>query len=80
MKSEGNLNKEDILFTEALTFVISIQYVSISSVQRKLNIGYNKAACLIMKMEQKKYITPPNNKGKRTVLRSISQQACLQTL
>jgi len=68
MTNKYNLNNEDTLFNEALAFVASTQQVSITSVQRKLDIGYNKAACLVLKMEEEKYITPPLYNGKRSVL------------
>jgi len=62
------MESEDILFNEALVFIITAQQVSISSVQRKLNIGYNKATLLVRRMEEEKYITAPVYNGKRTVL------------
>jgi len=68
MKSECILNEEEKLFSEALCFIAGTQQVSVSSVQRKLNIGYNLAACLVMKMEEQKFITPPIYSGKRLVL------------
>ena len=41
---------------------------SISSVQRKLRIGYNRAATLIEKMEQEGVISAANHAGKREIL------------
>jgi len=68
MTNKYNLNKNDPLFNEALALVASAQQVSISSVQRKLDIGYNRAACLVNRMEEEKLITPPLYNGKRSVL------------
>jgi S-DNA-T family DNA segregation ATPase FtsK/SpoIIIE len=41
---------------------------STSYVQRRLQIGYNRAASLIEKMEEEGVISPPNHAGKREVL------------
>ncbi|HVV96236.1 MAG TPA: DNA translocase FtsK, partial [Rhodanobacteraceae bacterium] len=41
---------------------------SISGVQRRLKIGYNRAARLIEVMEQQGIVTPPEANGNRTVL------------
>jgi len=58
----------DPLFDEAIEFVTSTRKVSISSVQRKLRIGYNRAANLVEAMEAAGVVTGPGNNGSREVL------------
>ena len=41
---------------------------STSYIQRKLGIGYNKAARLVEQMEEKDVVTPANHVGKREIL------------
>ena len=41
---------------------------STSYVQRRLGIGYNRAASLIERMEKEGLISPPNSGGKREIL------------
>ena len=48
----GGAEQEDSLYDEAVEFVIQSRRASISSVQRKLRIGYNRAARLIEAMEE----------------------------
>ena len=56
------------LYDEAVAFVLESRRASISSVQRKLRIGYNRAARLIEAMEQAGLISAPNATGGREVL------------
>tara|TARA_B100001287_G_scaffold213573_1_gene182390 strand:+ start:1022 stop:1171 length:150 start_codon:yes stop_codon:yes gene_type:complete len=42
--------------------------VSTSYIQRKLQIGYNRAARIIEEMEDQGIISEPNNQGKREIL------------
>jgi S-DNA-T family DNA segregation ATPase FtsK/SpoIIIE len=41
---------------------------STSYLQRRLSLGYNRAASLIERMEQEGMISPPNHAGKREIL------------
>jgi S-DNA-T family DNA segregation ATPase FtsK/SpoIIIE len=41
---------------------------STSYVQRRLQIGYNRAASLIERMEKEGIVGPPNHSGKREIL------------
>ncbi|WP_448211720.1 DNA translocase FtsK [Colwellia sp. MEBiC06753] len=68
-QSEAAENAElDPLYDEALTFVTETRRVSISSVQRKFRIGYNRAARIVEDMEMQGAVTPPGHNGAREVL------------
>jgi S-DNA-T family DNA segregation ATPase FtsK/SpoIIIE len=58
----------DTLFDEAVNFVTESRRVSISSVQRKFRIGYNRAARIVEQMEVQGVVTTPGNNGAREVL------------
>lgn len=58
----------DPMFDEAKSVVLSDRKTSISYLQRKLQIGYNKAARLIEQLEQEGIISAPNAKGIRDIL------------
>ena len=60
--------KVDELYDQAVALVIRQQKASTSFVQRQLQIGYNRAARLIERMEAEKIISPANQAGKRDVL------------
>ena len=68
----GGGNSADDLYMQAVTAVVRDQRVSISSIQRQLQIGYNRAARLVERMEQERIVTPPNHQGKREVLMSTA--------
>ena len=59
----------DVLYAKAIDVVISQQKVSTSYIQRYLQIGYNRAARIVEKMEEDGVISEANNAGKRQVLR-----------
>ena len=59
----------DELYAKAVNIVISQQKVSTSFVQRYLQIGYNRAARMVEKMEEEGIISEANNAGKRHVLK-----------
>ena len=66
---EGSDDPEaDALYDEAVAFVLKTRKPSISSVQRKLRIGYNRAARLIEAMEAAGLISAMGNNGQRDVL------------
>lgn len=58
----------DALYDEAVAFVLESRKASISSVQRKLRIGYNRAARLIETMEAAGLVSSPGHNGNREVL------------
>jgi S-DNA-T family DNA segregation ATPase FtsK/SpoIIIE len=64
----GSAEQEDALYDEAVAFVIESRRASISSVQRKLRIGYNRAARLIEAMEEAGVVSAMNSNGSREVL------------
>ena len=66
-ESEEN-GESDPLYDEAVAFVLETRKASISSVQRKLRVGYNRAARLIEQMEASGVVSPMGNNGSREVL------------
>ncbi|MDE0065061.1 MAG: FtsK/SpoIIIE domain-containing protein, partial [Gammaproteobacteria bacterium] len=64
----GSAEHDDPLYDEAVQFVIESRRPSISSVQRKLRIGYNRAARLIEAMEEAGVVSSMNSNGSREVL------------
>lgn len=67
-------DSEDPLFVDALNAVINAQSASASLLQRKLRIGYNRAARLIDELEATKAIGPKDGSNSRKVLvTSINQ-------
>jgi S-DNA-T family DNA segregation ATPase FtsK/SpoIIIE len=56
------------LYDQAVAIVTRDGRASTSYVQRRLQIGYNRAAGLIEKMEEQGVISPPNGSGKREIL------------
>ena len=65
---EGSDSESDALYDEAVAFVIESRKASISSVQRKLRIGYNRAARLIETMEAAGVVSAAGHNGNREVL------------
>ncbi len=58
----------DELYDKAVQIVLRDRKVSTSYIQRRLQIGYNKAATLIERMEEEGLISAPNSKGRREIL------------
>jgi S-DNA-T family DNA segregation ATPase FtsK/SpoIIIE len=67
-ESDGEDPEADALFDQAVEFVTQTRKASISSVQRKLRIGYNRAARLVEAMEAAGVVSPPAHNGSREVL------------
>ena len=65
---EGGDDESDPLYDEAVAFVTETRKASISSVQRKLRVGYNRAARLIETMEAAGVVTEMGTNGGREVL------------
>ncbi len=66
--SGGGGDESDPLYDEAVKIVTETRRASISGVQRRLKIGYNRAARLIEAMEAAGVVTPPEHNGDRSVL------------
>ena len=62
-------NNNDELYNKAVEIIIKQQKVSTSYIQRYLQIGYNRAARIIEKMEEDGIISEANNAGKRHVIK-----------
>jgi S-DNA-T family DNA segregation ATPase FtsK/SpoIIIE len=58
----------DDLYDKAIAIVARERKVSTSYIQRRLQIGYNRAARLIERMEEDGMISKPNHQGKREIL------------
>jgi len=68
--AEGSYSsdEDDELYDEAVNFVIESRRASISAVQRKLRIGYNRAARIIEAMEMAGLVSEMSSNGSREVL------------
>mgnify|MGYP001087566618 FL=1 len=64
----GNSNSGDDLYDKALAIVARERKGTTSYIQRRLQIGYNRAARLIERMEEEGVLSKPNHKGQREVL------------
>lgn len=67
-EGEGSDAEQDVLYDEAVKFVTQTRRVSISSVQRKFKIGYNRAARLVEAMEMAGVVSSMGSNGSREVL------------
>jgi len=65
---EGSSEELDELFEEAKKIVLSEKKTSISYLQRRLQIGYNRAARIVEQLENMGVLSPPNAKGNREIL------------
>ncbi|MDF0535613.1 DNA translocase FtsK 4TM domain-containing protein [Shewanella sp. A32] len=65
---EGGDEEFDELYDEAVAFVTETRRGSISSVQRKFKIGYNRAARIIEQMEMQGVVSAQGHNGNREVL------------
>jgi len=61
-------DENDELYDEAVSFVVESRRASISAVQRKLRIGYNRAARIIEAMEMAGLVSEMSSNGSREVL------------
>ena len=58
----------DELYEEAKQIILNDQKTSISYLQRKLQIGYNRSANIIEQLQEMGVLSAPNNKGQREIL------------
>jgi len=63
-----SLEEMDELYEEARQVIISDKKTSISYLQRKLQIGYNRSARIIEQLQQRGVLSEPNSKGIREIL------------
>jgi S-DNA-T family DNA segregation ATPase FtsK/SpoIIIE len=56
------------LYSQAVAIVTRDRKASTSYIQRRLQIGYNRAASLMERMEQEGVVGQPNHAGKREIL------------
>jgi DNA segregation ATPase FtsK/SpoIIIE, S-DNA-T family len=66
--ASGDTEQDDELYDEAVQFVLESRRASISAVQRKMRIGYNRAARLIEAMEVAGVVSSMSSNGSREVL------------
>jgi S-DNA-T family DNA segregation ATPase FtsK/SpoIIIE len=64
----GGDSESDPLYDQAVAIVTRTRRASISGVQRRLKIGYNRAARMIETMEETGIVSPMENNGNREVL------------
>jgi S-DNA-T family DNA segregation ATPase FtsK/SpoIIIE len=64
----GNTDGEAALYDQAVAIVLKDRKCSTSYIQRKLAIGYNKAARLVEQMEEQMLVSSANHVGKREIL------------
>ena len=68
LSTGGNTDGEDALYDQAVQIAITDRKCSTSYIQRKLAIGYNKAARLVEQMEDEGVVSAANHVGKREIL------------
>ena len=66
--TSGGGEDKDALYDEAVKIVIETRKASISSIQRRLKIGYNRAANLVEAMESAGLVGPMGTNGQREIL------------
>jgi S-DNA-T family DNA segregation ATPase FtsK/SpoIIIE len=64
----GNFDDSDDPYDQAVSVVLRDGKASTSYIQRRLGIGYNRAASIIEKMEKEGIVGPANHAGKREIL------------
>ena len=64
----GDMGDSEDPYDQAVAVVLRDRKVSTSYIQRRLSIGYNKAASLIERMEDEGLISAANHAGKREIL------------
>jgi S-DNA-T family DNA segregation ATPase FtsK/SpoIIIE len=67
-KSSSDMGELDELYEDAKKVVLEDRKSSISYLQRKLRIGYNRAATIVEQLELTGVLSSPNIKGNREIL------------
>ena len=60
-------DSDDAIYNKAVAVVVEERRTSISYIQRRLRIGFNKAAGMIERMEQDGLLGKPDDKGRRII-------------
>ncbi len=66
--SSSDSNSDNSLYDQAVAIVARDRKCSTSYIQRRLSIGYNKAAKIVETMEEQGIVSPANHVGKRDIL------------
>ena len=68
--ASGSMDAEETgdLYDRAVAIVLRDKKCSVSYIQRRLSVGYNKAASLVERMEREGVVGAPSHSGKRTIL------------
>jgi S-DNA-T family DNA segregation ATPase FtsK/SpoIIIE len=64
----GGFGGKEDLYEQAVSIVRNDNKASTSYIQRRLGIGYNKAASIIERMEKEGVVTPADHVGRREVI------------
>lgn len=75
LPGEEGGEERDELYDQAVAIVADTKQASISMIQRKLRVGYNRAARMIERMETEGIVSPPSGAGHRQVLVSSFEPA-----
>lgn len=67
LENSGDIEAEDELFEEAVDLVVDMETASISMLQRRFRIGYNRAARLMDEMEMRGIVGPSEGSKPRKV-------------
>jgi len=70
LPSPGSMDEDESAdyYDRAVAIVLRDRKVSTSYIQRRLSVGYNKAASLVERMEKEGVVSAPNHAGKREIL------------
>jgi DNA segregation ATPase FtsK/SpoIIIE, S-DNA-T family len=70
LPAPGSMAAEEAgdLYDRAVAIVLRDKKCSTSYIQRRLSVGYNKAASLVERMEEEGIVGAPNHSGKRAIL------------
>jgi DNA segregation ATPase FtsK/SpoIIIE, S-DNA-T family len=71
--AEGDFEDSDDPYDQAVAVVLRDKKASTSYIQRRLGIGYNRAASLIERMEKEGIVGPSNHAGKREILVPVEE-------
>ena len=66
--SGGGDSEQDALYDQAVQIVLETKRASISNVQRRLKVGYNRAARMVEAMEAAGLVSPMDSNGSREIL------------